>query len=434
MAVEWATVRDGFTTALQLEPELRLSFVQHFAGTRGELKRELENLLRAHSQATAVLTAPACSAVAPPGRDAAAAPPSDPRFVIQYPIGEGGMGTVYLAIDRDHDARVALKTISRMNASSLLRFKNEFRALADVAHPNLVRLFELRSDGATWFFTMEYVDGMPFLHHVRRLVPDAPADLGTTCADDPRPSAPPRLTRPPLPRLDEHQLRLVFPQLVEAVAAIHAAGKLHCDLKPSNVLVAPDTGRVVVLDFGLVTEIDAPIWAVGGRSVAGTVAFMSPEQARAEALTEASDWYSLGVILYQALTGRLPVDGADIVELLDRKQTVEPIAPHLIDPTAPEDLSHLAVQLLDRDPKARPDGPGILRRLERRAPARATDGHAAFIGRAAQLAQLHDSLREVRAGRQQTVYVHGSSGAGKSALVRQFLHEVGSSALALSGR
>jgi hypothetical protein len=173
------------------ESRLGIGFVvRHFAGTRAELKRELENLLRAHSQATAVLTAPAGCAVASPARDAAAAPPSDPRFVIQCRIGESGMGTVYLALDRDHDARVALKTISRMNASSLLRFKNEFRALADVAHPNLVRLFELRSDGATWFFTMEYVDGTPFLHHVRRLAPDAQSDLGTTGADDPPASAP----------------------------------------------------------------------------------------------------------------------------------------------------------------------------------------------------------------------------------------------------
>jgi serine/threonine protein kinase len=432
MIADWAKVRDGFTAALQLEPELRLPFVHHLAGSQSDLKRELENLVRAHERATAVLTAPPDAPMAAE-RVSAAIEPSDPRFAIQHRIGEGGMGTVYLAIDRGHGARVALKTINGMNPSSLLRFKHEFRALADVAHPNLVRLFELCSDGATWFFTMEYVEGLPFLHYVRQLAADAPVDVATTQAAEAPTAAASRMTDV-LPSLDERRLRTVFPQLVEAVAAVHAAGKLHCDLKPSNVLVAPDTGRVVVLDFGLVTEIDAPIWAARGRSVAGTVAFMSPEQARAEALTEASDWYSVGVILYQALTGRLPVDGVDFVELLARKQTVEPSPPHLIEPTAPPDLSRLALELLDRDPKARPDGAGILRRLAHRVPARVADNKGAFIGRVAQLAQLHDSLREVRAGRQRTVYVHGSSGAGKSALVRQFLEEVGSSALVLSGR
>ena len=431
MIADWARVRDGFTAALQLEPELRLPFVHHLAGSHSDLKRELEHLVLAHEQATALLTAPA-GAPMPRTGFAAAVAPSDARFAIQHRIGEGGMGTVYLAIDRGHAARVAVKTINGMDPSSLLRFKDEFRALADVAHPNLVRLFELHSDGGTWFFTMEYVDGLPFLHYVRQLAREAQVDADSTFAAE-APAAASRTT-PALPALDEHRLRAAFPQLVEGVAAIHAAGKLHCDLKPSNVLVEPDTGRAVVLDFGLVTEIDAPIWAARGRSVAGTVAFMSPEQARAEALTEASDWYSVGVILYQALTGRLPVDGVDFVELLARKQTVEPTAPHLIDPTAPADLSRLALELLDRDPTARPDGPEILRRLARRVPARSADGSGAFIGRVAQLAHLHDALRDVRAGRQRTVYVHGHSGAGKSALIRQFLDEVGRSSLVFSGR
>jgi tetratricopeptide (TPR) repeat protein len=431
MAVDWDKIRDGFTAALQLEPELRLPFVHHLAGPNDDLRRELEALLRAHADATASLTLLGGSA-SPPSVNADAAPPLDPRFSIQYRIGEGGMGTVYLAIDTEHGARVAVKTIGRMNASALLRFKNEFRALADVAHPNLVRLFELRGDGMTWFFTMEFVEGLPFLRYVRRTESDAAAASTTSGVAEPH-QTPVRPVQAIATNLDEDRLRLAFPQLVEAVAAIHAAGKLHCDLKPSNVLVATDTGRVVVLDFGLIAEIDAPIWATSGRSVVGTVAFMSPEQARAEALSEASDWYSVGVILYQALTGRLPIDGADFVEILTLKQTTAPTPPRELNPSAPDDLSRLAMQLLDRDAPARPGGREILRRLERRAPS-APESKGAFIGRAAQLAQLHDALRDVRAGSQKTAYVHGASGAGKSALIRQFLHELPATVLVLSGR
>ena len=135
--------------------------------------------------------------------------------------------------------------------------------------------------------------------------------------------------------------------MVEAVAAVHAAGKLHCDLKPSNVLVSVADARVVVLDFGLVTEIEAPIWAAGGGTIAGTVAFMSPEQARGARLTESSDWYSVGVILYQALTGRLPIEHPDLATFLSMKQEVVPASPLELDAQLPADLSELCMQLLE---------------------------------------------------------------------------------------
>jgi tetratricopeptide (TPR) repeat protein len=342
-----------------------------------------------------------------PTHDWRSAAPSHPRFEILSRLGEGGMGVVYLALDRDHQARVALKTISKMTAMSLLRFKNEFRALTDVVHPNLVRLFELLGEQDTWFFTMEYVEGLPFFDHV------CPPAEGQTTLDIPR-------------------LRAAFPQLVEAVATIHAAGKLHCDIKSSNVMVA-ENGRVVVLDFGLMTEIDAPRSASRSRSIAGTLAFMSPEQARGETLNEASDWYSVGVMLYQALAGRLPFDDRDLGDLLRRKQGVDPASPLELDPTLPADLSQLSMELLRRDPGERPAGSAILRRLERPS-SHAREDRSWFVGRGSQLALLHGAVREVRAGNPQTIYVHGPSGVGKTALVQRFLEGVGGEALVLRGR
>ena len=137
-------------------------------------------------------------------------------------IGEGGMGVVYEAFDAQRRGSVALKTLSRLDAGSVYRLKNEFRALADVSHPNLCRLHELFSEGGQWFFTMELVEGERF----------------------------DRWVRPGRRRSTEARLRAALPQLCAAIAAIHAAGKLHRDLKPSNVLVTHE-GRVVVLDFGL---------------------------------------------------------------------------------------------------------------------------------------------------------------------------------------
>src|SRR5688572_839605 len=129
----------------------------------------------------------------------------DGRFEIAYRLGEGATGIVYKALDRTRRESVALKTLARFNADAIYRFKNEFRVLANVSHPNLVRLHGLFADKGTWFFTMDLVDGIRFDAWVR---PDG--------------------------RLNECRLRSVLPQVISAVGAIHAAGHLHRDLKPSN--------------------------------------------------------------------------------------------------------------------------------------------------------------------------------------------------------
>lgn len=383
---------------------------------------------RAHDEGS-FLSSPGLPGLSEPTHDVPSAAPSHPRFEIIRRLGEGGMGIVYLAFDREHQARLALKTISKMSAKSLVRFKNEFRALTDVVHPNLVRLFELLGEHDIWFFTMEYVDGLSFLDYVRPGAEAArnalPETFGLTAPSNPEHSS--RTT------LDVGRLRAALVQLVEAVATIHAAGKLHCDLKSSNVMVAPEHGRVVVLDFGLMMQIDAPRPASGSRGIAGTVPFMSPEQARGDALTEASDWYSVGVMLYQALTDRLPIDGRNLADLLLRKQGVDPPSPQAWDPTLPADLSQLCVDLLRRDPGERPAGSAILRRLERPS-SLPSDDRGWFVGRESHLARLHGALRDVRAGHQQTIYVHGPSGIGKTALVQRFLEEVKGEALVLRGR
>src|ERR1700722_19014303 len=157
------------------------------------------------------------------------------RYEIVRRLGAGASGIVYEARDRERDVSVALKTLTKLDASALYRFKREFRALADVVHKNLVRLHELVSDADDWFFTMELVDGVEFLEHVwgRKI---ANADAGSSPershsrVRDPdrerRSSAPPSGAIVP----DYDRLRAGLIQLVSALEALHAADKLHRDI------------------------------------------------------------------------------------------------------------------------------------------------------------------------------------------------------------
>ena len=368
------------------------------------------------------------------------------RFAIRRKLGAGTSGSVYEAYDRERKTIVALKTLNQVDPAAIYRFKKEFRALADVNHRNLVQLYELLSDGQRWFFTMELVKGQPFTDHVRRmplpfqsLTDEAPTLLDhgqlAAAADSAPPPAAPQ-PAPPLPAeglpFDLGRLRGALRQLSEGLAALHDTGKLHCDIKPSNVIVAPD-GRVVLLDLGLVREqVAQPIYESIQEDIVGTPAYMSPEQAAGLPITRSSDWYSVGAVLYEALTGRIPFTGG-IMRILTDKQRIDPPPPVQLVPQVPEDLDTLCRALLHRDPEKRPTGRDVLRWLGTEADItqstiqRATSSSitsAPFVGREEQMEQLMESFRGSRQGRTVAVFVHGSSGMGKSALVRRFLQDL----------
>ena len=169
-----------------------------------------------------------------------------PRFQVLRRLGQGGAGVVYEAYDREHGVRVALKVLRRLEPNALLRFKNEFRALEDVLHPNLAQLGELFEAHGVWFFTMEFIEGTNLLAYVRRGTDTS--DVEITRVDQKarrvEPSEPvmraartassPRLEGP---SYDEAKLRSCLVQLARGLAALHAAGKIHRDIKPSNILV-----------------------------------------------------------------------------------------------------------------------------------------------------------------------------------------------------
>jgi len=356
------------------------------------------------------------------------------RFEVLARIGAGGMGVVYRAHDRDRNARVALKTLRALTADGILRFKNEFRALQDLQHPNLVNLGELISDGGQWFFTMELVEGVDFLSWVRPVMGfharPASSDFAMSTAPSGATTLPPdggrlayeaRAGEAMRPELDEVRLRAALEQLGRGFSVLHAAGKVHRDIKPSNVLVTRD-GRVVLLDFGLATEVGA-----GGHSelnVVGTADYMAPEQAASRSLGPPADWYSLGVMLYEALTGKLPFSGAPL-EVLIAKQRGEPPSVLQVARQAPRDLATLCDALLARDPAARPSGAEVMRALgaDRPDEVRPTAASAPFVGRARELDQLRGAFAASREG-PVSVLVQGESGVGKSALVRQLLERL----------
>jgi eukaryotic-like serine/threonine-protein kinase len=353
----------------------------------------------------------------PPGAESVAG-----RYVLLRELGAGGVGSVHLAHDRQTGESLALKKLSRVDAKSVLRFKREFRSLATIQHPNLVRLYDLeREPDGQWFLTMEYVPGVDLISYLR---PDE--------------------AQPPDWNIHGTRVIATFHQLARGVSALHGAGMLHRDLKPSNVLVTDE--RVLVLDFGLVLDLDARDARVTEEGmVSGTPAYMAPEQACAKPLDEAADWYAFGVMLYEVLAGELPFDGP-MMQIMRHKIDRDPQPIEALEPDAPRVLSDLCMALLRRDPKERPSGAEILARLgaSRPPPLRnvmadttsLTDLHTV----AAQIVGRGESLRELRAAqaaaeRGQTVALHvrGVSGAGKSALIEHFLQEVESAGAALGG-
>ena len=319
-------------------------------------------------------------------------------YVIERRIGSGGMGVVYEGVDVERHRRVAIKQLPEVDADALLRFKGEFRVVADLSHPNLVTLYELISVDGSWMIVMELVRG----DSLRAF-----------------------LTRAGEGRWDH--TRRVFAKLARAVAALHEARVLHLDIKPANVMVEP-SGRVVLLDFGLAQVVPRAPSTERARRVAGTAEYLAPEQARGESPRPASDWYAFGVVLYEMLTGQLPFDGPNAKAIFQAKIAADGPPPSRIDPYIPADLDRLCQQLLARSPIERPTadavlaalGPssGVVERAPRwTAPPPTTQ---ALVGRGREMAELEDALVAWGGEQPAVMLVEGGHGLGKTRVVERF--------------
>lgn len=245
-------------------------------------------------------------------------------------LGQGGMGVVYVAYDERLDRRVAVKRVltDGVDPQRRARLRREARTAAQLSHPNIVQVFDLLEEEDGDWIVMEFVEGVPLVDRLR----DGPLRIDVALA--------------------------YGRQIAEGLAAAHALGIVHRDLKTENVMVLPDE-RVKILDFGLAKRLDPPraeeeqALSVTGQ-VLGTGRSMSPEQARGVEVGPRSDLFSFGVLLYEILTGTSPFQAAGLVATLNRVLTHHPtpVADLVADVPAP--LSELIDRLLNKAPELRP--------------------------------------------------------------------------------
>jgi predicted ATPase len=325
------------------------------------------------------------------------------------------MGVVYKARDTQLGRFVALKCLSSEAARDprhLARFRREARAASALNHPAVCTLHDLAEYQGRPFLVLEWVEGQT----LRALVSPHP---------------------------DLARLLPLFRQVAEALRVAHAAGIVHRDLKPENLMVRPD-GYVKVLDFGLARLLRPPAGAApaaeSGRQAAdtdqgalvGTVAYMSPEQARAQPVGSASDIFSLGVVLYELATGRHPFQtGAELGTLL--AIAAEPVVPPTpLNPEVPAPLEALILQMLEKDPCRRPTAAEVEALLGELAgghaapcPGRAAPpGRRPTVGRDPERAALWTGFESAAAGNGLVLCVTGEPGIGKTTLVEGFLAEL----------
>ena len=343
------------------------------------------------------------------------------RFQVLSLLGRGGMGVVYAVHDRERQTKVALKTLDEGSAVELRRLKAEFRAIQELAHPNLVSLGELFEDQGRWFFTMELVEGGNFIEYIR--TPEVSAEgrepLGKETGEDgpseDRPSQGRRI-------FDEARLRESLVQLCGALEALHGTQRVHRDIKPENVLVQGN-GRVVLLDFGLVAPSEPGQLSVAHTHPVGTAAYMAPEQAASLQVGPEADWYAVGGLLFEALTGTPPFSGT-FHEMLQAKHAQKIPRPRDLNPAVPEDLDALCMALLQHEPAKRPRGEDVIRVLRRRRitatslPMSMVTRLPVFSGRQEALDWILEGLTEVKSKGLVPLLLHGESGIGKSELLR----------------
>jgi eukaryotic-like serine/threonine-protein kinase len=258
----------------------------------------------------------------------------DERYKLERKIGSGGMADVWLASDQELDRQVAIKILHDRFAQDkefVERFRREAQSAAGLQHPNVVSIFDRGAFRDTYFIAMEYVDGPQLKQLVK-------GGMGIDDAVD--------FTR----------------QVLNAARFAHRKGIVHRDLKPQNVLIDED-GRARVADFGIARGESSDITATG--SVMGTAQYLSPEQAQGKETTPRSDIYSIGVMLYEALTGRLPFEGDSAVAVALKQVSEMPRRPSVINPNVPPALDAVVMRALAKDPNARfKDADAFLKALD----------------------------------------------------------------------
>lgn len=246
------------------------------------------------------------------------------RYRITERIGSGGMAEVYKAVDETLGRTVAVKVLhSRfsMEPDFIQRFRHEASAAANLSHPSIVNIYDYGVENDNYYIVMELVRGTDLKAVVRQrgmLEPLAVAEYGA--------------------------------QACSALSVAHGYGIIHRDIKPQNIVLTPD-GTIKVMDFGIARAVDSDSTQTG--SVLGSAQYVSPEQAQGKKLAPQSDLYSLGVVLYELATGRLPFDGDTPVSVALKHVNEEPVPPRQLNPAIPPALEAVILRAMQKDPRAR---------------------------------------------------------------------------------
>src|SRR4051794_5626369 len=248
----------------------------------------------------------------------------DGRYRIERKLGAGGMADVYLAEDQELGRRVAIKILNDRHAaddSFIERFRREAKNAAGLSHPNIVSIYDRGEAEGTYYIAMEFLEGRSLKELI---VSRGPAPIKVT--------------------IDYAR------QILAALAAAHRQGIVHRDIKPHNVIVGPE-GRLKVTDFGIARSGASQMTEVG--SIIGTAQYLSPEQARGAPVDQTSDLYSVGVVLYEMLTGQVPFTGDTPLEIAMKHLSEVPKPPSELRPEVPHDLDSIVLRALAKDPAER---------------------------------------------------------------------------------
>jgi serine/threonine protein kinase len=342
------------------------------------------------------------------------------HYLVLDKIGQGGMGHVYKAEDRKLGRFVAIKFLpeeAAQNEKARYRLLQEARSASLLNHPNIVTIYSIDDYEGRDFIVMEYVEGRTLKTVVERETIQLP------------------------------QLLDLSVQLADALAAAHSVGIIHRDIKSDNILLMP-RGQAKILDFGLAKMV-RPVAAGNGSeaptridltragAVIGTVPYMSPEQTRGEALDARSDIFSLGCVLYEIATGKLPFVGPSVLSVMHDIATADPLPPSRFRPEIPAEFDQIIERALAKDKALRynsaselADALKLLKGVssdtfrlsaEIDGAPQADGATQALVGRATELQKLDSLLRQTTESSGRVLFINGEPGIGKSALVSEFL-------------
>ncbi len=249
----------------------------------------------------------------------------DGRYEILEEVGNGGMAVVYKAKDFDTGAIVAVKILREEyldNEEFCRRFRNESRAIALLNHPNIVKIFDVCNSPSLQYIVMEYIDGISLKDYIEQ----------------------------------QHVVRVkeavhFTTQILRALMHAHSRGIVHRDIKPQNIMLLSN-GRIKVTDFGIARLANSQTSTITDKAI-GSVHYIAPEQARGAATDARADLYSVGVMLYEMLTGKLPFDASSAVSVAVMQLQADPKMPRQINPNIPVGLEEITMQAMQKDPAAR---------------------------------------------------------------------------------